>query len=179
MPSTIKADYRSRQLREKCAGDLMTPNPQSLRATASVREAIIFLTDKGYSAAPVIDDSGRPIGVLSRSDLITHEREKPRTVAPTPDYYSRSDLVVEHGESISAGIPADAKDRTPIRDLMTPVVFSVTPDAPARRVVEDMVAWKVHRLFVVGPDGVLVGVISALDVMRHLLESDDLKAADR
>jgi hypothetical protein len=31
-----------------------------------------------------------------------------------------------------------------------------------------MLALKVHRLFVVGGDGVLVGVISALDVLRAL-----------
>jgi predicted transcriptional regulator len=31
-----------------------------------------------------------------------------------------------------------------------------------------MLNWKVHRLFVVDRDGVLVGVISALDVLRRL-----------
>jgi CBS domain-containing protein len=31
-----------------------------------------------------------------------------------------------------------------------------------------MVAFKIHRLFVVDEDGVLVGVISAFDVLRKL-----------
>jgi hypothetical protein len=31
-----------------------------------------------------------------------------------------------------------------------------------------MVGLKVHRLFVVEQSGVLIGVISALDVLRHL-----------
>jgi CBS domain-containing protein len=35
-------------------------------------------------------------------------------------------------------------------------------------VVEDMLGLKVHRLFVVDGNGILVGVISALDVLRHL-----------
>ena len=51
---------------------------------------------------------------------------------------------------------------------MTPMVFAVTPEAPARQVVEDMLAQRVHRLFVVDASGVLVGVISALDVLRFL-----------
>jgi CBS domain-containing protein len=51
---------------------------------------------------------------------------------------------------------------------MTPVVFSVAPDAAAAKVVQEMVALKVHRLFVVENTGVLVGVISALDVLRRL-----------
>jgi CBS domain-containing protein len=35
-------------------------------------------------------------------------------------------------------------------------------------VAEQMVALNVHRLFVVSRDGILVGVISALDLLRHL-----------
>jgi CBS domain-containing protein len=47
-------------------------------------------------------------------------------------------------------------------------VFSVAPDTPAAKVVSEMLALRVHRLFVVDGDGVLVGVISALDVMKRL-----------
>ena len=51
---------------------------------------------------------------------------------------------------------------------MTPAVFSVTPQTPASKVVAEMLALHVHRLFVVDNTGVLVGVITALDVLRHL-----------
>ncbi len=50
---------------------------------------------------------------------------------------------------------------------MTPAVFSVTPATPLVSVAEEMVQLNVHRLFVVDRDGVLVGVISALDLLRH------------
>ena len=42
-------------------------------------------------------------------------------------------------------------------ELMTPAVFSVAPDTPARRVVEEMLALHVHRMFVVDDGGFLVG----------------------
>ena len=58
------------------AEDLMTPNPISIRGGASVQEALAMLTGCGFSAAPVIDEAGRPIGVLSRTDLLIHERER-------------------------------------------------------------------------------------------------------
>jgi CBS domain-containing protein len=51
---------------------------------------------------------------------------------------------------------------------MTPAVFSVTLDAPAAKVVEQMVELNVHQLFVVDPGGVLIGIINALDVLKHL-----------
>jgi len=42
--------------------------------------------------------------------------------------------------------------------------------APASFVIEEMVGLKVHRLFVVDETGVLVGVISALDVLRRMTQ---------
>jgi len=150
------------------AADLLTPNPVSIRDGATVPEAIALLTDRGFSAAPVIDSSGRPVGVLSRADILVHDREKIEYATPVPDYYARSDLATESGERLGKGFQVERPDSTLVRDIMTPVVFAVPPASPARRVVEDMVGWKVHRLFVVDDSGVLVGVISALDVMRRL-----------
>src|SRR5262249_2802727 len=62
-------------LRAETAADLMTPDPVSIGADATIKEAVAFLTDKGFSAAPVIDRAGRPVGVLSRSDVLVHDRE--------------------------------------------------------------------------------------------------------
>jgi CBS domain-containing protein len=169
MKSPLKAEAPARlTLWAETAADLMTPNPLSIGADAPVKEAVAFLTDKGFSAAPVIDDAGRPIGVLSRSDILVHDREKVEYVPTVPEYYEKTELTTRSGENLRNGFQVENVDRTWVRDLMTPVVFSVTPETPVRRVVEEMLALKVHRLFVVGGDGVLVGVISALDVLRNL-----------
>jgi CBS domain-containing protein len=150
------------------AADLMTPDAVSIGEGETVKEAIAFLTDKGFSAAPVIDSAGRPVGVLSQSDILVFDREKVEYVPAIADYYERADLTNRSGEALVSGFQVENVDRTWVRDIMTPVVFSVSPDAPVRRVVEDLLALKVNRLFVVGSDGVLVGVISAFDVLRHL-----------
>ncbi len=50
--------------------DLMTPNPISVRHGITVREAAAFLAERGIDAAPVVNDAGRAIGVLSRSDVL-------------------------------------------------------------------------------------------------------------
>ena len=56
----------------------MSSNPVSLYQGVSIQEAIVLLTDRGFGAAPVIDDAGRPVGVLSRGDILLHEREQGR-----------------------------------------------------------------------------------------------------
>jgi CBS domain-containing protein len=156
-------------LEGKTAADLMTGNPVSVRDAATVRELIALLTDKGISAAPVINEAGHPIGVVSRADVLVYDREKVEYVRPLPEYYDRSDLATEAGEKLGPGFQVERAEDGLVTDIMTPVVFSVAPTTPAVEVVRDMVALKVHRLFVVDPDGVLIGVISALDVLRHLI----------
>jgi CBS domain-containing protein len=126
------------------AADLMTPNPMSIRAEVTVPEAVAWLTQKGFSAAPVIDESGRPIGVVSRADILVHERERLRTAS----------LLLA--------------DDAIVGDIMTPAVFSVTSHTPVEQVVEQLLTLNVHQLYVVDEDQFLIGVISAHDVLRHL-----------
>jgi CBS domain-containing protein len=150
------------------AADLMVPNPVSIAAGASVKEAAAFLADKGFSAAPVIDGAGRPVGVLSQSDIVVREREKVEYVSAKSDYHDRADLSRRLPKAQQTGFEVVDVDRTQVRDIMTPVVFSVTPETSAHKVIQDMLGQKVHRLFVVSDDGVLVGIISTVDVLRHL-----------
>lgn len=154
------------KLYAQTAADLMAPNPISVRADANVREALALLTDKGYSAAPVIDDAGHPVGVLSRGDLLQHDREKVDYLAPGPAYFYEQDLHGKKGKPVE-GFQVENVDPTAVRDIMTPAIFSVSLDTPAGEVVQEMVALHVHRLFVVD-GGVLVGVITSMDVLRQL-----------
>jgi len=161
MNATLQVHSEPLTLRARTAADLMAPNPVSLRADATVAEALQFFTTKGITAAPVIDDAGHPIGVLSRSDLLVHQREMTAHPPDHAGYYHDVNL------KASTRTAADSEQAT-VAELMTPAVFSVAPDTPARRVVEEMLALHVHRMFVVDDNGFLVGVVSAMDVLRHL-----------
>lgn len=123
------------------ARDLMTPGPFSISDNATVEQAMTFLTERGFGAAVVIDVAGHALGVVTKTDLLVHQREA--------------------GNTGTSSI-------TPITTVMTPAVFSVRESTPARSVVEQMVALNVHHLFVVDDAGTVVGVISPLDVVRNL-----------
>jgi CBS domain-containing protein len=155
-------------LAARTAADLMTPDPVSIEAGASLHEAIALLTDRGYSAAPVIDEAGRPLGVLSRTDIVTYDREKEDHVPTEHEYFDEADRTTQSGEKFRKGFQVVDVDRTEVRDIMTPLVFTVPLEMPAAEVVREMLERRVHRLFVVDEGGILVGVISALDVLRHM-----------
>jgi CBS domain-containing protein len=164
----LRRDAASLTLRAATAAELMTPNPVSIGAGVSVKEAAAFLTEKGFSAAPVIDKAGRAIGVLSRSDIVVHDREKVDYLALAPDYYDKAELTTAAGERLPNEFQVENVDSTCVKDIMTPVVYAVAPHDPSWKVIEEMASRKVHRLFVVDGNGTLVGVISVLDVVRHL-----------
>ncbi len=145
-------------LRAETAAELMTVDPVSMEADALVSEAVVLLTERGFSAAPVIDDAGRPVGVVSRTDLLVHDREEGALPACTS---------CEEGKTLT-GFQVKRIDTTRVSDVMTPVVFCVAPDESAEHVIAQMLSLNVHRLFVVDADGVLVGVISAQDVLRFV-----------
>jgi CBS-domain-containing membrane protein len=154
------------------AADLMTPNPVSIGADDTVGEAIAFLTDHGFGAAPVIDEAGRPVGVLSHSDIMVHDREMPESSPVMRRVLVGEELTNYTGDVVAERVLMEEIDETRVRDMMTPAVFSVLPSTPAPRIVAEMVALKVHQIYVVDGEGVLIGVISALDVMRHLGATD-------
>ncbi|MBY0512367.1 MAG: CBS domain-containing protein [Gemmataceae bacterium] len=123
------------------AADLMTPGPVSLVASSTTAEAAAFLTAKGYGAAMVVDAAGRPVGVVTKTDLLVHARQHPA---------------------------AAGDDATKVTAVMTPAVFSVKADTPAGSVVAQFLALNVHHLFVTDAAGAVVGVISPVDVLRKL-----------
>lgn len=141
------------------AGNVMTPNPKSINRHATVRETAEALHEHGLQIAPVIDDAGRPIGVVSRSDLLDYwGRRRDRLTA------------LATGELNAASAPGTEKpgDELTVPEIMTPVVFGVRMNAPIASIVEKMIALEIRCLFVTDGDGVLVGTISVFDVLRHL-----------
>jgi len=142
------------------AANLMSTNPVSIRANATVVEATALLTDRNFGAAPVIDAAGRPVGVVSRADILIHDRE--RSVHPSHAGEEGPEAKLPDGFSF------EEVDSSLVSDIMTPAVFAVAPETPAEEVIGQMLSLHVHQLFVVDADRVLVGVISTLDILRKL-----------
>lgn len=153
-------------LNAETAADLMSTAPVSIHETATLGEAAKFLIEKEISAAPVIGEAGRPVGVLSQSDIVRHESQAVGAKPETNEFYHVVDLFCPPA---LRGIVHPVKpEHVQVRDVMTPTVLSVSPDDSAVSVVAQLVALKVHRLFVIDESGVLVGVISTFDVLRKL-----------
>jgi predicted transcriptional regulator len=69
-PMPRAPEVRRTRLEDLRVCDLMTPNPVSVRHGVTIREAAVFLAERRIGAAPVVNDAGRAVGVLSRTDVL-------------------------------------------------------------------------------------------------------------
>ncbi|MHC4877220.1 MAG: KpsF/GutQ family sugar-phosphate isomerase [Planctomycetota bacterium] len=61
--------HRDEQL-DRPLAEVMTRGPLTIRETASLDDAVGLLTDRKISELPVIDEKGRPIGLIDITDVI-------------------------------------------------------------------------------------------------------------
>ncbi|MCC6640794.1 MAG: CBS domain-containing protein [Deltaproteobacteria bacterium] len=143
--------------------ELMNPNVVCVSPETTVAEAQKLLSARRVSGAPVVDADGQPVGVVSQSDLVRHQARR-MTAGESGRFYSD----MEEFQDI-ADLPVDRSD-TPVRELMTAHVYSVTRDTGAATAASIMRERRIHRLLVTDR-GRLVGVISALDLLVVVIEN--------
>jgi predicted transcriptional regulator len=154
------------RLEAQTAEDMMVRHVVGINQDWTVQEAAELLTERGISGAPVLDESGRAIGVVTRADIVAHNSGPVQFLSGLKVRPSnvRLQAVKVEPETTPA---ADAPEKR-VRDIMNPVVFSVSRDTPARSVVDAMLCLGVHRLFVTDATDKVLGVISTLDILRRL-----------
>lgn len=150
------------------ARDLITRQPISISERSTVREAAAFLMNAGLHAAPVINDAGRPVGVLSRADIVRHYMDQKHGLAACSYQREEEEAILSRRWHSPDGHPYKnrLKEFDLVRDIMTPALITVRADASIEQVVFRFVGFELLHLFVVDEDGVLIGVISALDILR-------------
>ncbi|AQZ61633.1 CBS domain protein [[Actinomadura] parvosata subsp. kistnae] len=139
--------------------EVMSSPVITVRRTDPVRRAIRTLHGHDITAAPVVDDSGRLVGVVSELDLLRGEFE------PDP----RASVLPPHA----------AQEPPPRRvmEVMTREAVTVTETTDVTTVIDLMVGKRIKSLPVVRGQEI-VGMISRRDLMAMLARPDgELRAA--
>lgn len=154
------------------ARDVMTGRIIVLSESDTLDAAIQTLREHHITGAPVTDEQGRLIGILSLYDLVgvpASSRRRPDGQRP-----------LAHGEEpvvwdLFEKAAADERDFRVERvaDRMSRKVASVTAETPLVEVARAMCDGHWHRVPVVDEKGSLVGIITAMDVLAALVHAAD------
>ena len=130
-----------------------------IRADCDVHELEQLLLRERIHGVPVVDPDGRLVGVVSQTDLLAWHYT---TGVDGATFYDAPRI------SESARPKARLTDiRTArIDELMSPVIHCICPDQSLALAAARMLTRRVHRLIVVDEDGLVLGVISALDLLQ-------------
>ena len=144
----------------------MTSNVITVGDDATLSELVATLSEHMITGAPVVDENGKLVGVVSTTDIALHSTKRTSNIRRDrpPDFYLRGWELIED-EFRSFSIEEDAGQV--VRDIMTPVIFSVSENATFAEMADTMVGGRVHRLIVTDGDRV-VGIVTTLDLLRGL-----------
>ncbi len=140
--------------------DVMTSDVISVRDDAPYKEIVQALTVARVSSVPVVDDSGRAIGIVSESDLVARI---------TAGGQSAGHLPGTHTERRDTRRKAQADTAS---GLMTAPAVTTGPHASIVVAARAAAEAHVRRLPVVDGNGVLIGIVTRSDLLRVFLRRD-------
>jgi CBS-domain-containing membrane protein len=141
------AIFRIRTLR---VSDVMNRTVTEVNARQAMSEVAHVFIEHEISAAPVVDDEGFCVGVLTATDFLKRDSSAATDTQPPLSHV------------------ADCA-----RSFMSPAVQTIAADEPLLTAAKIMCAQHVHRLFVIDSLGHPVGVISTMDLVAMLVHVFD------
>ncbi|GAB3975505.1 CBS domain-containing protein [Actinoallomurus acanthiterrae] len=134
--------------------EVMTTPVVTVPREWTVKQAVRLLYERDITAAPVVDEAGRMVGIVSEMDLLRGEFEA------DPRAYLRP-----------AAEP-ESQPPTAVEEVMTPQVRTVRETDDVLRLVDLMMTTGVKSVPVMRDDG-LAGIVSRRDLMGILTHGDE------
>lgn len=150
------------------AMDLMVPLQEFLRPDNTLREAAHFLRiarrgeEKiGVKALPVLDESGKLLGILSLGDILK---------AVYPSYMYLMDLAKFTWDGIVGEFAKKAADKK-VSDIMTRKVITIDEDSTLMECIDHMLKNNVKRVPVLDRKNKVIGILYERDVFYEITKA--------
>ena len=144
------------------AKDIMTSGALTLEPDNDVATAAKLMLEKHLNGLPVVDRSGKLIGVLCQSDLVAQQKS-----ISMPSLFTILDGFISFSSNEELEREVNKIAATKVEHAMTPDPVTIGPDTEIEKIADLMVEKKFYTLPVV-EDGKLVGVVGKEDVLKVL-----------
>ena len=137
--------------------DIMTPDPKKVTPETTLDEVARLLLSSTFTGVPVVDQEGRPVGVISQGDLIYKAGMPMRLGLLADSDRQKVSLILEKLAPKKA------------REVMNRPAVTIEQDKLVTEAVSLMLTKQVKRLPVTDADGRLAGILSRVDVFHTIL----------
>ena len=146
------------------AADVMTRDVITVKKETTIRELAELFARHRISSAPVVDDTGAMIGIVTETDLVEQDKSLHiPTVVSLFDWviYLESDKKFEKELKKMTG--------QTVGDIYTQTVKSVDRSTPLSELADIMSSGKFHAIPVV-EEGKVVGIVARIDLVRTMIK---------
>ena len=132
---------------------IMSHDVVCARPDLEIAAVVALMMQHHVGCIPIVDDRRRPIGMITKFDIVEHL-----------DAFMRS---VSNGSPLPGELAARTAD-----ELMMPLAMTLYENATIGQAAALMASEDLHHVLVTNDRGHLVGVISTKDISNWLVEND-------
>jgi CBS domain-containing protein len=142
--------------------DIMTKEVVTVKPEMTIEELARLFTKHDISGAPVVDEAGGLIGIVTENDLIKMEQR-----LHIPTIITIFDAVIYLGSSKKFEDDLKRMAATRVSDIYKKDVVTITENATIEEVATIMCEKDIHHLPVV-KKGKLMGIVGKKDIVRAI-----------
>lgn len=151
----------------KTVTDIMTRDPVVVHPETLLNEAIKILAERRISGLPVVDDTGKLVGMISETDLMWQE-----TGVTPPAYIMFLDSVIYLQNPATYERELHKALGQTVGEVMSPEPITISPDKPLREAAQLMHDRSVNRLPVLDANERVIGIITRGDIVRAMAANE-------
>jgi CBS domain-containing protein len=153
------------------AEDIMEQRVVTVAADSPLLAVYRLFVQEDISGAPVVDDGGDVVGVISARDLLRIANETHDDAVMDLHYYEASPSFAPEEWMTDIEEFEDRLTQRSVSQVMTTGAISVRRDTPINEIADLFLKHRIHRVLVLDPDndeGPLVGLVSVFDMVSLL-----------
>ncbi|HEU0035794.1 MAG TPA: CBS domain-containing protein [Kofleriaceae bacterium] len=135
--------------------DIMTPDVICVRPDLDIHNVVSLVVKHHLGCLPVVDERRRPIGMITKFDLVEQLEAAMESIAN------------------DSPLPSDLSARN-ADEVMMPIALVLDENATIAHAASLMTSEDTHHVIVVRGAGELAGVVSTKDIVSWLVENDGL-----
>jgi CBS domain-containing protein len=143
--------------------DIMTRELITVSPETEIVQATKLLLENRINGVPVLDKTGKLVGILCQSDLIAQQKK-----LPIPSFFTLLDGLIPLISKKQLEKQVQKISAITVAQAMTPNPVTVHPDMNIEEVAALMVDRNFHTIPVVD-EGELVGIVGKEDMLRALM----------
>jgi CBS-domain-containing membrane protein len=149
--------------------DVMNRDVVMVDSSLAMEEAARLMSNRGVTSAPVVDEKGHCVGMLSAADFLLREVSPEQASAGRARDETDYVVMQRRGEPLHI----ERMEGRNVRGHMSAGVQSIRAETPLLEAARIMCASHLHRLPVLDDDGRPIGVVSSLDLVSAMMNAVD------